>query len=317
MGKTAVFVLSVLHLVDYSVNNVSAVILCHTRELAHQIKDEFNRFGRYLPDMRVEAIYGGASIEDQRTLLKGPKAPHIYVGTPGRTNALIRDGSLKLDKVKLFVLDECDKMLDQHDMRSEVQSIFRATPKNKQVMMFSATMSTETRDTCQRFLRNPFKVFIDDDSKLTLHGLIQHFVKLDDQEKNRQLNNLLDTLEFNQVVIFVNSVNRAKALHLLLNECGFPAICIHRDLDQEERLKRFNEFKNFEKRILVSTDVFGRGIDIERINIVINYDVPPNPDTYLHRVSTLCFILCYILISILGRPCWSFRYKGFSHHFCF
>jgi ATP-dependent RNA helicase UAP56/SUB2 len=118
-----------------------------------------------------------------------------------------------------------------------------------------------------------------------LHGLQQYFVKLTEREKNRKLMDLLDSLEFNQVVIFVNTVGRARELNKLLTECYFPSICIHRDMQQEERIQKYNSFKNFEKRILVSTDVFGRGIDIERVNIVINYDMPDKADQYLHRVG--------------------------------
>merc|ERR1711862_544497 len=125
----------------------------------------------------------------------------------------------------------------------------------------------------------------DEESKLTLHGLLQYYVKLDEKAKNRKLNDLLDNLEFNQVVIFVKSVQRAIALDKLLAECNFPSIAIHSGLGQEERITRYKQFKEFQKRIMVSTDLFGRGIDIERVNIVINYDMPDESDSYLHRVG--------------------------------
>merc|ERR1711939_1272459 len=128
-------------------------------------------------------------------------------------------------------------------------------------------------------------IFVDDQSKLTLHGLLQYYVKLNESEKNRKLNDLLDSLEFNQVVIFVKSVSRATQLDALLKDCNFPSICIHSGLPQAERIKRYSQFKAFEKRILVATDIFGRGIDVERVNIVINYDTPSDADSYLHRVG--------------------------------
>jgi len=134
-------------------------------------------------------------------------------------------------------------------------------------------------------MHNPLEIFIDDEKKLTLHGLQQHFVKLQENEKNRKLTDLLDALEFNQVVIFVKSVPRARELNKLLVDCNFPSICIHSGMKQEERIARYNAFKNFEKRIMVATDIFGRGIDVERVNIVINYDMPANSDSYLHRVG--------------------------------
>jgi len=134
-------------------------------------------------------------------------------------------------------------------------------------------------------MSEPHEISIDDESKLTLHGLLQYFTKLEEKEKNRKLNDLLDALEFNQVVIFVKSVQRAIALDKLLVECNFPSISIHSGLNQEERIQRYKQFKDFQKRIMVSTDLFGRGIDIERVNIVINYDMPGDSDSYLHRVG--------------------------------
>ncbi|CAE7423548.1 RH56 [Symbiodinium natans] len=201
------------------------------------------------------------------------------------------DSDLKLDKIQQFVLDECDKCLDKVDMRKDVQQIFMETPKKKQasfisqVMMFSATMSAETRALCKKFMQDPHEIRVDEESKLTLHGLLQYYVKLTEKEKNRKLNDLLDALEFNQVVIFVKSVQRAIALDKLLVECNFPSIAIHSGLQQDDRIARYKQFKEFQKRIMVSTDLFGRGIDIERVNIVINYDMPDESDSYLHRVG--------------------------------
>ncbi|CAJ0936857.1 unnamed protein product [Ranitomeya imitator] len=129
------------------------------------------------------------------------------------------------------------------------------------------------------------EIFVDDETKLTLHGLQQYYVKLKDNEKNRKLFDLLDLLEFNQVVIFVKSVQRCIALAQLLVEQNFPAIAIHRGMGQEERLSRYQQFKDFQRRILVATNLFGRGMDIERVNIAFNYDMPEDSDTYLHRVA--------------------------------
>merc|ERR1712139_398710 len=177
------------------------------------------------------------------------------------------------------------KCLDKLDMRGDIQKIFLQTPKKKQVMMFSATMDKDVREVCKKFMNEPHEISIDDESKLTLHGLLQYYAKLAEKEKNRKLNDMLDALEFNQVVVFVKSVQRAIALDKLLVECSFPSLAIHSGLDQEERIKRYKSFKEFQKRIMVCTDLFGRGIDIERVNIVINYDMPEDGDTYLHRVG--------------------------------
>ncbi|KAE8678688.1 DEAD-box ATP-dependent RNA helicase 15 [Hibiscus syriacus] len=339
MGKTAVFVLSSLQQIEPSPGQVVALILCHTRELAYQICHEFERFSTYLPDIKVAVFYGGVNIKVHKDLLKN-ECPHIVVGTPGRILALTRDKDLSLKNARHFILDECDKMLESLDMRRDVQEIFKLTPHDKQVMMFSATLSKEIRPVCKKFMQDgalhshalsnniqggkangmesqfkgsasiihfvldsiflkklpnliycdicsfqPMEIYVDDEAKLTLHGLVQHYIKLSELEKNRKLNDLLDALDFNQVVIFVKSVNRAAELNKLLVECNFPSICIHSGMSQEERLIRYKGFKEGHKRILVATDLVGRGIDIERVNIVINYDMPDSADTYLHRVG--------------------------------
>lgn len=260
--------------------------MCHTRELAYQIKNEYSRFSKYLPEVRTSVFYGGTPIAKDIAIIKDKATcPHIIVGTPGRLNALVRDKFLRLSNIKTFVIDEADKVLDQPDMRRDVQEIFRSTPHQKQVMMFSATLSQEIRPICKKFMQNPLEIFVDDETKLTLHGLQQYYVKLGEQEKNRKLNEILDSLEFNQVIIFVKSISRANELNRLLNECNFPSIAVHSGIPQEERIARYKSFKTFEKRICVATDVFGRGIDIERINLAINYDLPDNADQYLHRVG--------------------------------
>jgi len=284
MGKTAVFVLACLQQMDATEKAVKVLVICHTRELAYQIKHEFDRFAKYFAAVKTGVVYGGVPIAKDKEMLKD-SCPHILIGTPGRLLALVREKGLKLDKLTQFVLDECDKCVDKLDMRKDIQQVFIETPKKKQVMMFSATMTAETRGLCKKFMHDPHEIRVDEESKLTLHGLLQYYVKLTEKEKNRKLNDLLDVLEFNQVVIFVKSVQRATALDKLLTECNFPSIAIHSGLGQEDRIARYKQFKEFQKRIMVSTDLFGRGIDIERVNIVINYDMPDDSDSYLHRVG--------------------------------
>ncbi|KAH8597940.1 ATP-dependent RNA helicase SUB2 [Bisporella sp. PMI_857] len=286
LGKTAVFVLTTLQQVEPVAGETSVLIMCHTRELAYQIKNEYARFSKYLPDVKTAVFYGGVPIAKDAEVLKNKEThPHIIVATPGRLNALVRDKHLRLGSCKVFVLDECDKMLEAIDMRRDVQEIFRATPTQKQVMMFSATLSQDVRPICKKFMQNPLEIYVDDEAELTLHGLQQYYIKLDEKEKNRKLNELLDELQFNQVIIFVKSTIRATELDKLLRECNFPSIAVHSGVSQDERIKRYKEFKEFNKRICVATDVFGRGIDIERINLAINYDLPADADSYLHRVG--------------------------------
>lgn len=286
LGKTAVFVLSTLQQLDPVDGEISTVVVCHTRELAYQIRNEYARFSKYMPEVRTEVFYGGIPIKSDIEKLKNKETcPHIVVATPGRLQALVEDKAIRLSNVKSFVIDECDKVLEAVDMRRDVQNIFRSTPHQKQVMMFSATLATDIRPICKKFMQNPLEIYVDDDAKLTLHGLQQFFIKLPESEKNRKLLDLLDSLEFNQVIIFVRSTRRAEELNKLLCACNFPSIAVHSAMPQEERIERYKSFKEFNKRICVSTDVFGRGIDIERINLAINYDMPAEADQYLHRVG--------------------------------
>merc|ERR1711874_282204 len=212
-------------------------VMCHTRELAFQISKEYERFSKFLSNIKVGVFFGGMPIAKDEQVLKS-NCPHVVVGTPGRILALVKSKKLPLKNLKHFVLDECDKMLEQLDMRKDVQEIFRATPHEKQVMMFSATLKKDIRAVCKKFMQDPMEVYVDDESKLTLHGLQQHYVKLKDNEKNRMLFELMDKLEFNQVVIFVKAVQRCIALTTLLVEQNFPAISIHRGMAQEERLQK-------------------------------------------------------------------------------
>ena len=170
-------------------------------------------------------------------------------------------------------------------MRSDIQRIFKDTPVNKQVMMFTATLSADIKVTCRKFMQNPREILIENDKQLTLHGLKQYYVKLDEREKISKLMDLIDQLQFNQVIIFVKSVKYAIKLAEVLVKNAIPSKAIHRDVPQDERIKIYEGFKQFKHRILVATEIFGRGIDIEKINIVFNYDMPDSADSYLHRVG--------------------------------
>jgi len=310
MGKTAVFVLSTLQGLEEAKKeeekkeekkdeekkedkkdekkeekkgNCQVIVLCHARELAFQIKREYDRFAKYFPWVKLAVVYGGVDVKKDQEEMK--KEPQIVIGTPGRVKDLVQRKALLLNGIKQFILDECDKCLEKPDMRKDVQQIFVSCPKKKQVMMFSATMTEDIRKICKKFMSDPHEIRVDEESKLTLHGLLQYFVKMEEAKKNRKLNDLLDSLQFNQVIIFVKSVQRAIALDKLLKECSFPSITVHSNLKQEERIARYKSFKEFQSRIMVATDLFGRGIDIEKVNVVINYDMPPDSDSYLHRVG--------------------------------
>eukprot|EP00817_Percolomonadidae_sp_ATCC50343_P003186 CAMPEP_0117419788 /NCGR_PEP_ID=MMETSP0758-20121206/1274_1 /TAXON_ID=63605 /ORGANISM="Percolomonas cosmopolitus, Strain AE-1 (ATCC 50343)" /LENGTH=248 /DNA_ID=CAMNT_0005201051 /DNA_START=588 /DNA_END=1334 /DNA_ORIENTATION=- len=176
-------------------------------------------------------------------------------------------------------------MLDNLSMRDDIQRIMKYTPKNKQIMMYSATMSKDTRAIAKKLMHEPLEILVDDCSHLTLDGLTQYYMNKNEKEKNLALNELLKGLQYNQVVIFVSTKDRAKRLNQLLNDGSYESICIYSGLPQPDRLQRFDAFKKFEKRILVATDLVGRGIDIQKVNVVINYDLPYSENQYLHRVG--------------------------------
>ena len=170
-------------------------------------------------------------------------------------------------------------------MRSDVQRIFKKTPCDKQVMMFSATLPEDTKVVCRKFMRKAVEIIVKEENKEHLEKLQQFYVKLKEEEKNTKLFNILDSIQFNQVIIFVNSILRCEALSDMLNKNNFPSIAIHADLPQDERIKLFDLFKDFKKRIMVATELYGRGVDFLKVNTVINYDMSANADAYVHRVG--------------------------------
>ena len=170
-------------------------------------------------------------------------------------------------------------------MRADVQKIFKKTPCNKQVMMFTATLPDDTKTVCKKFMRKPVEIIVKEESKEHLEKLQQFYVKLKEDEKNKKLFDVLDSVQFNQVIIFVNSIPRCETLSDILTKNEFPSIAIHADLPQEERIRKFNSFKEFKSRIMVATELYGRGVDFLKVNTVINYDMSIDAEAYVHRVG--------------------------------
>ena len=170
-------------------------------------------------------------------------------------------------------------------MRADVQKIFKKTPCDKQVMMFSATLPEDTKVVCKKFMRKPVEIIVKEENKEHLEKLQQFYVKLKEEDKNTKLFDILDNVQFNQVIIFVNSILRCETLSDILSKNNFPSIAIHADLPQEERIKLFDLFKDFKRRIMVATELYGRGVDFLKVNTVINYDMSSKADAYVHRVG--------------------------------
>ena len=170
-------------------------------------------------------------------------------------------------------------------MRADVQKIFKKTPCDKQVMMFTATLPEDTKVVCKKFMRKPVEIIVKEENKEHLEKLQQFYVKLKEEEKNKKLFDILDNVQFNQVIIFVNNIARCETLSDILEKNKFPAVAIHADLPQEERIKKFDRFKDFKTRIMVATELYGRGVDFLKVNFVINYDMSTDAEAYVHRVG--------------------------------
>lgn len=287
MGKTAVFVIAVLQQMDDEEERTGAIeCMCigHAKELVYQIKAEFDRFSKHMKNVRTAEFFGGRLEDDDKMRIKSDK-PNIAIGCPGRMKALTMGGAFDLSKLRFFILDECDHMLKQRDMRDDVQKIYLKTPKEKQVMMFSATMPEDMRATAKKFMTNPVEILVDSESKLTLQGLHQYTHTIKEAQKCKKLFELIDEIQFQQVIIFVNSVKRCNYLNAQLRKQNFPSVATHGSMKVPDRLETYDQFKKGNHRILVSTDLFGRGIDIQKVNVVINFDMTEVADQYLHRVG--------------------------------
>ncbi|KAK8791307.1 ATP-dependent RNA helicase [Blastocystis sp. subtype 4] len=281
MGKTCVFVISILQNIEHS-DHISCVVICHTREMAVQVTKEFHRLGKFLPNIVVKTVFGGLSVAKNIEALKG--GCDILVGTPGRIADLLHRKVIDVSKLRYFIVDECDLQINTLNSRRDIQEVFKNTPFDKQVMMFTATLPAEVKTVCLKFMKSPLCVEVDD-KKLTLHGLRQFVMKVSENTKNRYLTEIMDNSEFNQLVIYTSSNVRAKALQKLMNSWCFPCLAITSNMPTEERMRHFIAFKERKTPILITTDLFGRGVDVEKVNMVINYDFPATSDAYLHRVG--------------------------------
>ncbi len=288
MGKTAVFVFALLEQVEKVADGTKpycqAIVVVNARELAYQIEHEFKRFNKYLPHCTTAVFFGGVPEEENIKQLK-KETPAIVVGTPGRLCQLVQKKNLDTSRVKWFVVDEFDRCLEDVRMRRDVQTVFLATPKEKQVMMFSATMSPELKEIAKKFMKSPVEVSVDQQAKLTLHGLAQFYCNVDESKKLRMLCDVLDNVDFSQCIIFASSVERCEALNVQLRHAKFPSMAMHSRMQQPERLAVYESCKQNKTRIIVSTDLFGRGVDIDRINLVVQFDMASEADSYLHRVG--------------------------------
>jgi len=280
-GKTATFTIGCLQRIDYSLKACQALILAPTRELANQIQKVALALGDY-NHVRCHACIGGTSVRDDIDKLR--EGQHLVVGTPGRVFDMIGKRHLRVDDLITFVLDEADEMLSR-GFKDQIYDIFKCLPPNVQVCLFSATMAPEILDLTTKFMRDAVRILVKKD-ELTLEGIRQFYVAIEKEEwKLDTLCDLYETLTITQAIIYCNTRRKVDFLADQLTKRDFTISTMHAELDQKERDLVMREFRSGSSRVLISTDLLARGIDVQQVSLVINYDLPQNMENYLHRIG--------------------------------
>ncbi|QPG75076.1 translation initiation factor eIF4A [Brettanomyces nanus] len=280
-GKTATFAIAALQNIDEKLKETQALIIAPTRELAMQIQKVVLAIGMHL-DITVHASIGGKAVSDDIEALK--KGAQIVVGTPGRVYDMIERGFFRTENVKMFIMDEADEMLSS-GFKEQIFNVFRFLPQETQVVLLSATMPQDVLEVTSKFMRNPIRILVKKD-ELTLEGIKQFYVDVDEEEfKFDCLCDLYASISVTQAVIFCNTRRKVEALTEKLIENKFTVSAIHADLSQQERDTIMTEFRTGSSRILISTDLLARGIDVQQVSLVINYDLPTNKENYIHRIG--------------------------------
>ncbi|WP_338875532.1 DEAD/DEAH box helicase [Spirosoma sp. SC4-14] len=280
-GKTAAFGIPALELIDVQDRSVQTLILCPTRELALQVADEIRKLAKYKRGVRIEAIYGGDSIDRQiRSLRNGV---HIVIGTPGRVMDHMERNTLKLDNVKMMILDEADEMLDM-GFREDIESILDDMPQERQTILFSATMSKPIMQITQKFQKNPVLVKVVK-KELTNTNIEQVYFEVKPKAKVEVMCRLIDMYDLKLLLVFCNTKRKVDEIVEDLQIRGYQAEGLHGDLRQAQRNNVMSKFRAGTTSILVATDVAARGIDVDDVDAVINFDIPLDEEYYVHRIG--------------------------------
>lgn len=283
MGKTGTFSISTLQSIDITLNKTQALILAPTHELANQINTVITALGSMMEGLIVKTLIGGTSIQEDARQIKD-KTPHVVIGTIGRVYDMIRRKYLSTQYIKLFILDEADEMLSQ-GFKEQIYNIFQHFNSNIQVALFSATMPEDILELTAKFMRNPIRIIMKAE-ELNLECIKQYYIALpNDHAKYDTLKDLFSTVTVSQVIIYCNSVKRVSDLYYAMTEEGFSVCHVHSSMDKSQREKEFSAFKTGSYRVLISTNLTARGIDIQQVSTVINFDIPNCPHTYLHRIG--------------------------------
>jgi ATP-dependent RNA helicase len=280
-GKTATFSISALAKVDTTIRDTQALILAPTRELAQQIQKVVLALGDYM-SIQCHACIGGTSVgEDIRKLDYGQ---HIICGTPGRVFDMIRRKNLRTRGIEMFILDEADEMLNQ-GFSEQIYDIYRYLPPDIQVVLLSATLPVEILEMTKKFMTDPIRVLVKRD-ELTLEGIKQFFVAVEQEKwKFDTLCDIYDSLTVTQAVIFCNTKRKVDVLTQQMRDANFTVSAMHGDMKQSERNAIMEEFRSGGSRVLITTDVWARGLDVQCVSLVLNYDLPLNRESYIHRIG--------------------------------
>jgi translation initiation factor 4A len=282
-GKTACFAIGALQLIDVDKSTPQVIILSPTRELSIQSKNVVDALGNQFSKLKTQLLIGGTSTEeDIKQLVNTP--PHIIIGCPGRVHDMLKRGKLNKKDLILLIMDEADEMLSS-GFKEQVYTIFQFMPNNIQVALFSATMPPELNSLTEKFMRNPVKILVKSE-QLTLEGINQYYIAMEnDDQKYETLKDIYGRISMSQCIIYCNSVKRVCDLYEVMKIDGFPVGQLHSNMEKEERMQHFEEFKSGRLRVLISSNVTARGIDIQQVSTVINFDVPNCIHTYLHRIG--------------------------------
>jgi len=280
-GKTATFCISILQSIDTAVRETQALVLSPTRELAQQIQKVAMALGDYM-SVQVHACIGGKSVgEDIRKLEYGQ---HMVSGTPGRVFDMISRRSLRTRNIKMLILDEADEMLNK-GFKEQIYDVYRYLPPATQVVLVSATLTNDVLGMTKKFMSDPIRILVKRD-ELTLEGIKQFFVAVEKEEwKFDTLCDLYDTLTITQAVIFCNTRVKVDWLTDKMRKANFTVASMHGDMPQSEREAIMQSFRNGDSRVLITTDIWARGIDVQQVSLVINYDLPNNRELYIHRIG--------------------------------
>merc|ERR1711945_50475 len=280
-GKTATFSIAILEKIDTSLRECQALILAPTRELAQQIQKVVMSLGDYM-GAQCHACIGGTSVRGDMSKLDAGQ--HIVVGTPGRVFDMISRKVLRVNDIKQFVLDEADEMLSR-GFKDQIYDVFRNLNQEIQVILLSATMPAEVLEVTTRFMREPVRILVKKE-ELTLEGIRQFYISVEREEwKLDTLCDLYETLTITQAIIYCNTRRKVDWLTEKMHQRDFTVSAMHGDMDQKERDVIMREFRSGSSRVLITTDLLARGIDVQQVSLVINFDLPQKVESYLHRIG--------------------------------